>query len=56
MTDKELLQEFIDYEKEMIDSNLYEINRGYKVTFFQQWNKDCQLKIKAFETLLKQLK
>jgi hypothetical protein len=55
MTDKELLQEFIDYEKNHIDFNNDEINRGYKVTFFQQWNKECELRIKAYETLLKQL-
>jgi hypothetical protein len=55
MTDKELLQEFINEEKRTIDFNIDEINKGYRVTFFQQWNKDCQLKIKAYETLLKQL-
>jgi hypothetical protein len=56
MTEKQLLREFIDEEKERINLNLYEINRGYKVTLFQEWSKECELKIKAFETLLKKLK
>ena len=56
MTDKELLQEFINDEKRTIDFNLDEINKGYRVTFFQKWSKESELRIKAYETLLKQLK